>query len=86
MKTCFTCKKELELFKFKEIPEGSYQQKSWKGRSINCRNCNIKREIKSGLVRRVDGKFQSLKWCKTKIILDNLQGLQSNKRQIKKRS
>jgi len=71
-KKCFSCKKDLTLRKFKSIPEGSYQQKSWLGVSICCRNCNIKRELKNGLVRRIDGKFQIIKWCKTKIIFDNL--------------
>lgn len=71
-KKCFTCKKELELRKFKSIPPDAYQQKNWLGCSINCRNCNIKRELKNGLVRRVDGRFQVMDWCKTKIILDNL--------------
>jgi hypothetical protein len=71
-KKCFSCKKDLPLRKFKSIPETSYQQKSWLGVSISCRNCNIKRELKNGLVRRIDGKFQIVKWCKTKIIFDNL--------------
>lgn len=78
-KKCFTCKNDYPLYKYKAISEGSYQQKSWLGRSINCRNCNIKRELKQGLVRRIDGKFQVLNWCKTKIILDNLKGLEKEK-------
>lgn len=71
-KKCFTCKKDLPLIKFKSIPEGSYQQKSWLGCSINCRNCNIKRELKNGVVRRVEGKFQIMNWSKEEIISDNL--------------
>lgn len=71
-KQCFKCRKELPIKNFKKIPEGDYQQKSWRGTQINCRNCNIKRELKNGLVRRINGKFEVVKWCKTKIILDNL--------------
>ena len=71
-KKCFGCKKDLELRKFKSIHPDAYQQKSWLGCVICCRNCNIKRELKNGLVRKIDGKFQVVNWCKTKIILDNL--------------
>lgn len=71
-KQCFTCRKDLPIKNFKKIPEGDYQQKSWKGTQINCRNCNIKREIKKGLVRRIDGKFQIMNWSKEEIISDNL--------------
>jgi hypothetical protein len=72
IKQCFSCKKDLEVRKFKSIDAKVYQQKSWLGCAICCRNCNIKRELKNGLVRRIDGKFQVMEWCKTKIILDNL--------------
>jgi hypothetical protein len=71
-KSCFSCKKDLPLKKFKSIPDGNYQQKSWLGVAICCRNCNIKRELKNGVVRRLNGRFEVLKYTKKEIIFDNL--------------
>ena len=71
-KKCFKCKQDLPLERFKKIDENDYQQKSWLGRLINCRECNISLELKQGVVRRVNGKFQVLNWSKEEIIKDNM--------------
>jgi hypothetical protein len=71
-KKCFSCKKDLPLSDFKRIDKEDYQQKSWLGRLINCRECNIVIELNKGVVRRVNGKFQVLDWSKEQIIKDNM--------------
>ena len=71
-KDCFICKKHLTLDKFKTIPKDAYQQKSWLGVGINCRQCNISIELKQGAVRRVNGKFQIMEWTDEEIINDNM--------------
>ena len=71
-KRCFKCKKDLPIESFKKIDKNDYQQKSWLGRLINCRECNISLELKQGVVRRVNGKFQVLDCSKEEIIKYNM--------------
>ena len=69
-KICFTCKENLPLHKFKKVKEGDYCILSSKGTLVNCKECSISNELKNGVVRRVDGKFQVLNWTKEQIIED----------------
>ena len=68
MKKCFGCKRNYPLFLY-HINTSKYMREADKGVTIECRLCCFKRAKKqSGLMQRINGKFDFVPMTKKEII------------------